>query len=194
MNSYCNFEDRELTQLLKEGDEAAYTELYTRYRAVLYVHAYRILQDKEEAKDAVQELFITLWAKRDVLNYQTGIASYLYASIRNRVFDRIARKKVASSYFESLKQFAPLYEYSTDNELEAKELAHLIESEVDALPAKMREIFLLSRAEQLSHREIAEQLVISDKTVKKQVSNALKILKVKLGVLLFFFFYYLPPF
>lgn len=193
MNSYRNFEDRTLAQLLKGGDELAYTELYNRYKAILYVHAYRILQDKEEAKDVVQDLFITLWAKRDVLNFQTGFASYLYASIRNRVFDRIARKKIASSYFESLKQFAPRYEYSADNQLEAKELAHLIESEVDALPAKMREIFLLSRAEQLSHREIAEQLVISDKTVKKQVSNALKILKVKLGVFLFFFFYYLPP-
>lgn len=185
---YCDCDDNELGNLLIEGDKAAYTELYNRYKGLLYLHAYRILQDTEEAKDVVQDLFITLWAKREQLNYRKGIAAYLYTSVRNRVFDRIARKKVASSYFESLKDFAPLYEYSADKQLEEKELASVIEREISALPAKMREIFQLSRKENLSHREIAEQLVISDKTVKKQVSNALKILRLKLGIFLFLIF------
>ncbi|WP_225975133.1 RNA polymerase sigma factor [Anseongella ginsenosidimutans] len=185
MRAYCNCGDKELAQLLKEGDKAAYTELYNRYKGLLYVHAYRILQDKEEAKDVIQDLFIVLWTKREELNYRGGIASYLYASARNRVFDRIARKKVASSYFESLKDFAGHYECSTDKQLEEKELAAIIEKEISALPLKMREIFQLSRMENLSHKEIAEQLIISDKTVKKQVSNALKILRLKLGAFLF---------
>ncbi|SRR5690554_166307 len=192
MKGYRNFDEKELTHLLKEGNEAAYTEVYNRYKTVLYLHAYRMLQDREEAKDVVQDLFITLWSRRAELNYQAGMASYLYTAVRNRVFDRIARKKVASSYFESLKRFAPRYDYSSDDKLQAKELASLIESEINALPTKMREIFRLSRSEQLSHKEIAEQLVISDKTVKKQVSNALKILRLKLGVF-FLLMLLLPP-
>lgn len=183
MEVYCDYRDDELALLLEEGNKAAYTELYNRYKGLIYVHAYRILQDREEAKDVVQELFAVLWTRRETLNYSNGFAAYVYSAARNKVLDRIARKKVASSYFESLKTFAPLYEQGADIGLEGKELTEMIEKEIGALPEKMREIFRLSRNEQLSHKEIAEQLVISDKTVKKQVSNALKILRLKLGIL-----------
>ena len=189
MNGYSGYTDNELVQLLKENDKAAYTELYHRFKGVLYVHAYRMLQNKEEAQDIVQELFTVLWYKRGSLEFKTGVSSYLYTSVRNRVFDRISHKKVESHYFESLKSFTEGY-CSTDNLLYEKELSALIEKETAALPPKMREIFQLSRNANLSHKEIAEQLVISDKTVKKQVSNAIKILRLKLGnacFLLFFF-------
>ncbi|HYH56791.1 MAG TPA: RNA polymerase sigma-70 factor [Anseongella sp.] len=187
MGIYCKYTDNELAQLLREGDKAAYTEVYNRFKGLLYVHAYRMLQDREEAKDVVQELFTVLWTKRSTLFFKTGIASYLYASVRNRVFDRISRKKVESSYFESLKDFIPRTDCSTDTRVQEKELAALIEKEITALPVKMREIFELSRKANLSHKEIAEQLIISDKTVKKQVSNALKILRLKLSVVIIIF-------
>lgn len=191
MGAYCDFGDTQLALLLKKGDRTAYTEIYERYKGLLYVHAYRILQDREETKDLVQELFFTLWARRETLNFSTGLASYLYTAVRNRVFDRMAREKVASAYVESLRNFAPGFEPAADKLLEEKELAALIEKEISALPVKMRKVFLLSRVAQLSHKEIADQLVISDKTVKKQVSNALKILRLKLGM--FFFLLLLLP-
>lgn len=184
MRPYCDYTDSELAQLLGKGDKAAYTEIYHRFRGLLYVHAYRILRDREEAKDIVQELFTILWVRRSTLLFKSGMASYLYASVRNRVFDRISRKKVESGYFESLKNFIPPSGCNTDDHVQEKELAELIEKEITALPAKMREIFELSRKEHLSYKEIAEQLIISDKTVKKQVSNALKILRLKLGALI----------
>ncbi|MNY46224.1 RNA polymerase sigma factor [compost metagenome] len=71
-------------------------------------------------------------------------------------------------------------EYITDNQLREKELIAVIEKEVSLLPTKMREMFEMSRNEGLSHKEIAEKLGVSDLTVKKQVSNAVKILKGKL--------------
>lgn len=191
MGAYCDFGDTQLALLLKKGDRTAYTEIYERYKGLLYVHAYRILQDREETKDLVQELFFTLWVKRETLNFSTGLASYLYTAVRNRVFDRMAREKVASAYIESLRNFAPDFEPAADKLLEEKELAASIEKEISALPVKMRKVFLLSRVAQMSHKEIADQLVISDKTVKKQVSNALKILRLKLGV--FFFLLLLLP-
>jgi len=183
MPDYNNCTDNELASLLIDGDQKAYTQLYDRFKGILYVHAYRILQDREDAKDIVQELFTVLWVKRSSLVFKTGIASYLYTSVKNRVFDKISSKKVASRYFESLRDFTLDEGYSTDDIIQEKELSALIEKEIAALPDKMRQIFELSRKGNLSHKEIASQLVLSDKTVKKQVSNALRILRLKLGSL-----------
>lgn len=188
MPDYNNCTDNELAALLINGDQRAYTQLYNRFKGILYVHAYRILQDKEDAKDIVQELFTVLWVKRDSLTLKTGIASYLYAAVRNRVFDKISSKKVESRYFESLKDFSLEEGYSTDSVMQEKELSALIEKEIAALPDKMRQIFELSRKNNLSHKEIATQLILSDKTVKKQVNNALRILRLKLGSLNTIFF------
>lgn len=188
MPDYNNCTDNELAALLINGDQRAYTQLYNRFKGILYVHAYRILQDKEDAKDIVQELFTVLWVKRDSLTLKTGIASYLYAAVRNRVFDKISSKKVESRYFESLKDFSLEEGYSTDSVVQEKELSALIEKEIAALPDKMRQIFELSRKNNLSHKEIATQLILSDKTVKKQVNNALRILRLKLGSLNTIFF------
>lgn len=188
MPDYNDCTDNELAALLINGDQGAYTQLYNRFKGILYVHAYRILQDKEDAKDIVQELFTVLWVKRDSLTLKTGIASYLYAAVRNRVFDKISSKKVESRYFESLKDFSLEEGYSTDSVVQEKELSALIEKEIAALPDKMRQIFELSRKNNLSHKEIATQLILSDKTVKKQVNNALRILRLKLGSLNTIFF------
>lgn len=188
MPDYNDCTDNELAALLINGDQGAYTQLYNRFKGILYVHAYRILQDKEDAKDIVQELFTVLWVKRDSFTLKTGIASYLYAAVRNRVFDKISSKKVESRYFESLKDFSLEEGYSTDSVMQEKELSALIEKEIAALPDKMRQIFELSRKNNLSHKEIATQLILSDKTVKKQVNNALRILRLKLGSLNTIFF------
>jgi len=167
MPDYNNCTDNELASLLIDGDQKAYAQLYDRFKGILYVHAYRILQDREDAKDIVQELFTVLWVKRSSLVFKTGIASYLYTSVKNRVFDKISSKKVASRYFESLRDFTLDEGYSTDDIIQEKELSALIEKEIAALPDKMRQIFELSRKGNLSHKEIASQLVLSDKTVKK---------------------------
>lgn len=190
MQDYHNCTDHELASLLIEGDQGAYTELYHRFKGVLYVHAFRMLQDKDDAKDIVHDLFTALWTKRASLTFRSGIASYLYTSVRNRVFDAISHKKVRSRYLESLKELSLEEGYSEDELLHEKELAALIEKETAALPDKMRQIFELSRKVNLTHKEIAEKLEISDKTVKKQVSNAVRILRLKLGDAFSFFTFF----
>jgi RNA polymerase sigma-70 factor (ECF subfamily) len=164
------------------GDRAAYTEIYKRYTGVLFAHAYHKLQDREEARDAVQELFAVLWSKRETISISSTLCGYLYSAVRNRVLNTILHKKIESGYISHLQKFTH-QEAITDHLVREKELSLLIETEVAMLPSKMREIFELSRKSNLSHREIAHQLDISEKTVKNQVNNALKILRVKLGSL-----------
>lgn len=188
MSSYNTFSDSELTSLLKMGDKIAYTEIYKRYTGVLYRHAYAKLNDREEAKDLVQELFVCLWHRRSDIYISSTLSGYLYSSIRNRVINVISHKRVMENYSASIKDFDGANEAITDHLIREKELAHLIEQEISNLPEKMREIFKLSRKANLSHREIAHQLDLAEKTVKNQVNNALKILKTKLGTMLLFYF------
>lgn len=187
--TYHDRPDSELLALLKEGNRSVYTEIYHRYKKLIYLHAYRMLGDSEAAKDIVQELFTQLWIKRKQLHIDRNLSAYLYAAARNRVLDRIARDQRESHYIESLQSFSETYAELTDHRVRELELRSLIEKEVSALPPKMRLIFELSRQEHLSHREIAQQLDISEKTVKKQINNALKVLRVKLGSVVFVMYF-----
>lgn len=181
---YSKLSDFELAVLLNEGDELAYTEIYNRYKGVLYIHAYNRLRNAEEVNDIIHELFTTLWDRRETLVFRTNLSNYLYTSVRNRVIDFICHKKIESEYIAGFQHFIDQCEAATDHLLRERELTRLIEEEVKSLPSKMREVFELSRKYNHSHREIAFKLTLSEKTVKKHVNNALKILRVKFGTLL----------
>src|SRR5690606_133945 len=118
--------------------------------------------------------------KKEKLLLTRTLSAYLYASIRNQVLDRIARQKIETRYIESLNTFLVTNTSATDHRVREKQLRSLIEKEISALPPKMRRVFEMSRKAHLSHREIASELNISEKTVKKQINNALKVLRVRL--------------
>lgn len=179
---YNKLSDVELTALLKDGDHTAFTEIYSRYWAVLYLHGRKMLRDDEEARDVVQELFTYLWKNAALLAVTGSLSSYLYRSVRNRIFNLIERKRIINDYQKSLIQFLEVGELVTDELVRERELSEQIEKEIQLLPPKMREVFELSRKQHLSYKEIGEQLGISDQTVRRQVSNALSILRTKLGV------------
>ena len=190
MTGYNVLADLELYALLKAGDKVAYTEIYNRYFSLLYLHALKRLRDEEAARDLIQDLFTTLWVKREVLTTRTNLSNYLYTAVRNGVFNFIAHQKVASKYINELPDKIEPSECMTDHLARERQLTALIEKEIAELPEKMREIFLLSRVEGLSHKEIAERLGISELTVKTQVKNALRILRGKLGFIIYFIFIY----
>lgn len=185
MQIYSTLSDHELFDLLKKGDKDAYTEIYQRYFRLLYVHAYKKLQDEEEAKDIIQELFTMLWMKREDILIKSNLIGFLYTVTRNRVLDYFAHKDVQSKYVNSLQGYIDQESLKTDHPIREKEFMKFIEQEIQALPPKMRTVFELSRNENRSHKEIAEQLNISEQTVSKQITNALKILRNKLGVPIF---------
>lgn len=185
MLPYATYTDNELFSLLNKDDYLAYTEIYDRYAPLLYMHAYKRLKNREEAKDIIQELFIAIWERRSEIELKSNLSGYLYTSVRNRVLKVISHKQVESSYFISLHDSIQKGYANTDYLIREKELIDLIEKEINALPSKMRLVFNLSRKSHLSHKEIAEKLDLSESTVKKQVNNALKVLRLKLQALLY---------
>ncbi len=172
--------DDKLLLLFKAGDRQAYAQIYQRYWAVMYVYARKVMADEDDAKDIVQEVFTYLWHKGKDLEIRTSLSMYLYTAVRYRIFDLMDHKKIRSDYKIYLQQFIEEGEYITDDQLRAKEMLAVIEKEVALLPPKMRVMFEMSRNEGMSHKEIAAQLGVSELTVKKQVSNSVKILKGKL--------------
>lgn len=180
MTDYKKKSDDELLQYIKDGNQNAYAEIYRRYSEVLFRHAVRLLQDRSEAEDVIQEVFLMIWEKRNKIFLANSLSSYLYNTVRNRIFNHLTHQKVIVKYLDSIREFIKNGHYSTDETIREKELTIIIEKEIAALPPKMREIFLLSREEDLSYKDIGRQLHISDKTVKQQVYNAVKILKIKI--------------
>ncbi|MCC8426467.1 RNA polymerase sigma factor [Mucilaginibacter sp. UR6-11] len=183
--AYGTYTDNELAVLLKGGDQDAFTEIYNRFFGLLYIHACKRLKSDEEAKDIIQDLFAALWNKRESLQFGTELASYLYAAVRNRILNLAARSGIESRYMGTLKDFTGTEQVQSDFQIREKQLTQIIEREIGNLPPKMREIFLMSRTQGYSHKEIAEQLNISEHTVRTQVKNALRILRTKLGLLLY---------
>jgi RNA polymerase sigma-70 factor (ECF subfamily) len=184
-----SLKDCELIVLLKSGDQTAFAEIYERYWTVLFLHARNLLRNNEEAADIVQELFTGLWLKSKSLDLSGSLSSYLYKAVRNRVFDHLKHKKVMNDYLKSINDFMLEEQLISDDLLREKELAAIIENEINALPEKMREVFILSRKQYLSYQQIALQLNISEHTVKSQISNALRILRTKVGMSAFLIAY-----
>lgn len=183
MDNYRDYSDQELFHLLQDDDRGAFAEIYNRYKGPLFIHAFHRLRDREECKDLIQQLFAVLWDNRNSIILNGHLSGYLYTAVRNRVFKIIARQNVASNYIDAIAQIADAGTCITDHRVRENQLMQIIEKEIAGLPPKMREVFELSRKNYWSHKEIAEQLELSEKTVRNQVNNALKILRVKLGTL-----------
>ncbi|KKO89814.1 MULTISPECIES: RNA polymerase sigma-70 factor [Sphingobacterium] len=153
--------------------------LYHDYWESLFKQMMRILLDEDEAADVVQQTFLDLLEMKEKIPEIKSVKSFLFIMSRNLAFKKLRRKLINDNYRDfyasQYNEASPLLE----EWIVFKELNNMIELEVNKLPAKMKEIFILSRNHDLSHLEIAKKLNISDKTVKKQINNALKVLRVK---------------
>ncbi|MCX3265721.1 RNA polymerase sigma factor [Pedobacter agri] len=179
MSTYQSLTDHELFVLMQDGDKCAFEEIYERFNGLLYIYACKMVPDREDARDIVQEIFVYLWSNPNI-QIKTQLSSYLYTAVRYKIFDWLDKNKSRTNYLQSLEDFSQKGDYVTDDYIREKEFAALIEKEVSLLPSKMRVIFEMSRRQHLTQKEIAEILHLSDKTVKKQMSNALKVLRLKL--------------
>jgi len=191
LNANRNSEnDIYLFDLLKQGDEAAFSKIYKLYWAELYNAAYKRLPEKEKCQDIIQNVFADLWNRKAELDLQKPLA-YLHTAVRFQVLKHLYKDRRNNSFntvFEE-KLISPL---QTDGALLEKEVGVLIELFIKALPEKRRKIFLLHYFEGLSTAKISVQLDISQKTVQNQLTTATHALKFRLThlFLLMFLLYF----
>lgn len=186
MSDFKTLSDNELITLLRDGKETAYTQIYDRYYYLMFVFAYKKIRDKEQAKDFVQELFIRLWDKRESIRETGNLAQYLYISLRSIMFNFFEHEKVHHKYLDFLKDYVNQNgPEDTDHLIREKQLTAYIERQIQLLPKKMKIIFELSRKGNLTNREIANELSTTESNVSHQISNALKILRKKLNIVIY---------
>lgn len=155
--------------------------LYQKYYNILCSQVFHILKDRIVTEDIVQEVFAEIWKKREELNINQSIEGYLKRACRNRSLNYIRDNKIK---WEDDSQLINLQDstVSTVDKLSVIELEKEIKEGVMTLPEKCGIVFSLSRYEEMSYLEIAQELGISVKTVENQISKALKILREKIYV------------
>ena len=163
---------------LRNGDEQALRSIFDRYYKVMLSDVYRLVPDAGVCKDLVQDVFLELWRKRAAIDVHTSLGAYLRRAAVNRALNHLKANQQldfgAESDFLNAADTAP-------QELEHREAQEVLEAQlyraIDNLPEKCRLVFAMSRFEQLSHKEIAERLDISVKTIENQITKAMKMLR-----------------
>ena len=172
--------DDELLLLLKKGDDAAFTEIYQRYWDRLFVLAMHRLGNMEEAKELVQDIFFNLWKKRNSLQLEYSLNTYLATAVKYEVLNRMASRSRHQRYRQHASLTWQEATPDTENQLQFHELQQQLASLVKELPQKCRIVFQLSREKGYSQKRIATELGIAEKTVEAHLSLALR--KLRMGL------------
>jgi len=168
------FTDDELTQLLRKGDESAFTYIYNQYWDKLYYVAYRLLKDTNAAEEIVQDVFLALWKKREALIIQS-IDPYLGAMTRYAVYRHLAKQKLFKTQENNiaLATAGAVFEIDVDNKI----LLDIVTQLSNKLPEKCRLVFQYNKLEDQSLTEVADRLNISQKTAEAHLTKALRVIR-----------------
>jgi RNA polymerase sigma-70 factor, ECF subfamily len=171
----------QLALRIKFGDEQAFELLFRKYYVRLCGFANKFLNDPEESREIVQEVFMKIWEQREDIDPEDSLKSYLFKIAQNLSLNRLRKKKVETRYIEVYKLvYIDHTEFTSYESLLARELEANFTTAIDTIPPKCKRVFKLSRMEGLKYSEIAEILNISVKTVETQMSKALHILRLEL--------------
>lgn len=174
MANYTKYSDKELTDLLKNRDHLAFTEVYNRYWRKLLMVAWNHSKENSAAKDIVHEVFMSLWERDHELEIH-NLAAFLATAMRLRLFQHLQKEQRRLELAKTNYVFSEL----TDEEekLDALFLKEYINGVVEEMPEKCRMVFRYSRDLGLKNSEIAEKINISEKGVEATLTRALKIIR-----------------
>lgn len=181
----------DLIKALKQGDENAFVHVLTTYNKPLFAYAISLTHDTAMAQDVLQNVFLKTWEKRQKINISTSLQNYLYRAVYNEFINQYKKNKatflIEQKYHEALEKVV-----IKDEELPFENIIKQVTSEIDNLPPKCKEVFILSRKEGLTNIEIADYLNISIKSVEAHIKKAFSTLKknmtTKYKSILFFVF------
>jgi RNA polymerase sigma-70 factor (ECF subfamily) len=162
---------------LRAGDTSALEALYYKYATPLMRFGARLVGSREMASDVVQDVFVSLWERRDRLVIHTTVQAYLYAAVRHRAMEVLRHDRVVIAY-ERWRTRSPVERApSPDQEVIQREMTTALRAAIDALPPRAREVTRLRWDDQLSRAEVAEVMGIAVSTVDNHLLAALRALR-----------------
>jgi len=164
---------KRLVLRLKEGDSAAFEKLFCQYHQKVFNFALKMLHSKMEAEGVVQNTFVKIWENRSSLDETHSFHGYLFKIAQNDIYNHFRKRLNEKYYREYLLEYAEKLESSLEEKINLNELEVIVEEIMSNLPERRREIFLLSRNEGLTYKEIGLKLNITENTVDTQIRKAL---------------------
>ena len=177
---------------LAKDNETAIEELFHYYYPRLSSFSRSFLKIEDDIDDILQEVFVKIWQNRKKINSAATFNSFIFTITRNLLLNELRSRLNNEKTKEEIRSLSLAKEYSSMEQIEYRDLKEKVDNLVNELPERQKEIFILSRTEGLSHKEIAEKLRIKTKTVEYHISQSVKHLKDKLselGVMSLLYFY-----
>jgi RNA polymerase sigma-19 factor, ECF subfamily len=176
-NTGCELTDLEISSLIKRNDDLAFTMLYKKYWAPLTNFAAHYLNDNDSCEEIVQELFVQLHVKRIQLNIKTSMSAYLYAALRNRIFNQIRKNAVYNKHMTLAVKKNSISQNNVEQFVHLKQLQQQISFSLSQMPSKYREVYMLHDQNNYTVKKISAILQRPADTVEKQLRKATKILR-----------------
>ena len=174
-------EENSLVQLLQKGNVAAFDSLFEIYSPKLFGFALKYFRNETDAEELVQEVFVKVWENRQTLKSELSFKSYLFTIALNQIRKHFNKKATSLRYLESLQHDPELSENQAIQNDDYESALHQIYLIIEKMPPRRREIFMKSKLEGKSSKEIAAELNISAGTVDNQVSEALRFIRAQLN-------------
>ena len=165
---------------LSAGDAEAFSRLYEKYHRTLYFFALKLSNNPHTAEELVQSVFVTIWEKRQSIDPAKSFSAFLFNIARNRFYDMLRKRLIESCYADDMLQQNHQFADDLEKQMEDREINVIVNRLLQQIPERRREIFQMSRNENLSYKQIAEKLQISENTVDTQIRNALNFLRKEL--------------
>lgn len=177
----ADFEDRSLLAEIADGQEPAFEKLFYLYKDRFFATALKMTRSETVAEEIVQEIFMDIWHKRELLYRVENADAYLFSIVYHKIYRFYKQLSKEKASRQNVIEEVDNFEYTTDNMIFAAENAKLINNAMKKLPEKQQLIFRLSRLQGYSREEIASQLNISPNTVRNHLTEALKSMRKHLG-------------
>jgi RNA polymerase sigma-70 factor (family 1) len=162
-----------LIQLISEGDEKAFREVFDHFNKKLYNYTFKITDDDDLAEEIVMDAFIKVWCNREKLGNIISLDAYLFTIVKNKAFTELKRRAHEAFIIKNLSKSRTEFHESTEETIITNEYQHILSKAINQLPPQQKIVYGMSRDEGLKYEEIAEQLKLSKNTVKSHLKKAL---------------------
>ncbi len=172
-------DEKSLILDLQKGNIPVFEKIFSTYHKRIYNFCISLYQSPEDARETVQKVFVALWEQRLKVDENKPISSYLFTIARYMVYQEFRQQVYKKGAFDHLILNSSDFNNTTKDDVLYSELASFLESVIDRLPDRQREIFKLNRFTGLTYRQIADQLDITENTVDTQIRRALEFIRNK---------------